>query len=242
MKVRRGSSRTGLGGRLAVALMLLAFGASVAGEEPEAAGPFDRLVFELDRYNDTYTGVMTETQPIVRGPLTVRLSSRRSDLTLEAHRLELEPAEDGLHRGVVWGRFHGEGDLEADVELGTIPATFDDRVRILEQEKRIPALVDIEPRSDDYLVTFLDLPASVSVAIESDLVGSLVSFCKRFSLFVVGDAGCRALDELLSNPKLPLAERGSSVVVDRGYFTAEELGRLDGYLAAHPRPVEALPE
>ena len=48
--------------------------------------------FEPERYNTTYSGVETELAPIASGPLTIRLTSPRYDLTVLANRLELEPA------------------------------------------------------------------------------------------------------------------------------------------------------
>ena len=62
------------------------------------------------------------------------------------------------------------------------------------------------------------------------LAGRLVSFCVKFSRFTIGDAGCDALDRLLSNPRLPLPEPGTRVIVSRDYFLAEEIETFERYL------------
>lgn len=206
------------------------------------AVPATTLVFELERYNDTYTGLETVVAPIVRGPLTIRLRSPRYDLTVMANRLDLEPADECRHRSTLWGRFSGDGELVADVELGAFPARFEDRVRIPEQEKEVEALVTVETVASGYRVTLEELPRSVTVRIESDLAQSLVSFCRRLSLFVAGDAGCGVLDRVLSNPAMALPEPGTDFIVRRDELTPGERGRLESYLAARPEcaaPAEA---
>lgn len=212
--------------RISVVLGGLALSAALASR---ASAP---LVYEFERHNGTYTGLETVLPPIVRGPLTVRLSSPRYDLEVLANRLELAPGEDCRQRATLWGRFLGEGELVADVELGAFPAGFEDRVRIPEQEKEVEAVVTVEPVETGYRVTLEELPAAVTVRIESDLVGGLVSFCRRVSVFVIGDAGCSALDRALSNPSLSLPEPGTDFVLRRDQLEPDERERLDAHLSA----------
>ena len=152
-----------------------------------------------------------------------------------AGRLQLAPGGDCRHDALLRARFRGDGELEADVELGGFPGRFEDRVRIPEQEREIAAKIIIEGGGrggGDYRVTLEELPVTVGVEVESELAGRLVSFCRRLSLLVVGDAGCGALDRALSNPRLPLPEPGTRFVVRRDELTPEERARLARYRAA----------
>ena len=220
--------RLGAGAAAGVAA-LLAF--AVLTGRPAPASDGGGFVLEAERYNDTYTGLETVAPPIVSGPLTIRLTAPRYDLTVLANRLELEPATECRHRASLWGRFSGDGELLADVELGAFPARFEDRVRIPEQEKRIEGRVYIEEIPSGYRVTLEELPARVTVRIESQLASGLVSFCRRLSLFVAGDAGCGALDRVLSNPPLALPEPGTQFVVRHDELTEEEREQLVYYLS-----------
>ena len=190
----------------------------------------ESLVFELERYNGVYSGSMAEVRPIERGPLTILLTSPRYEIEILAHRLELQPAAGGLHRALGWSRFSGDGDLEADVRFGAVPASFADRVVIPEQEKEIEALVRLEHHEAGYLVTLEELPESVTIAVESELAASLVSFCTSVSRFTFGDAGCDALDRALSNPQVPLPEPGTRFVLRESILLAAERERLERYL------------
>ncbi len=217
----RAASRLGV---IVTSLLAGAGAGAVFGAEP--------LVFELDRYNKQYTGLVAEVEPIARGPITIELTSPENDLTVLGNRMELEPAGNGQWKGRVWARFLGEGQLIGEIKLGAFPARFEDRVTILEQERELAALVTIEPGEGGYLVTLEELPETVSLAVESELGSSLVDFCKRFSVFLAGGAACAVLEDQLANPRLPLPEPGTEVFVRGGYFTEDERRRLDDYLAA----------
>lgn len=212
--------------RLTVVLAAAAAGLVAA----PAAGA--TLVFELERYNRAYPGLSAEPEPIERGPLSVRLSAPRFDLEVLANRLELRPAGGCRHRGVLRGRFTGDGELLAEVELGNIPARFEDRVRVPEQERQIEARINVEPAAGGWTVTLEELPETVTVEVESELAGSLVAFCRRLSMFVAGDAGCGLLERSLSEPRLRLPEPGTRFLVRRDELVEEERRRLEAYLAA----------
>lgn len=186
--------------------------------------------FSFERGYGTYENVGVEAVPSSTGRLDVSLSSPENTVTLEAGSLRLEPAEDGLHKALLDVTFSGHGRLVAEIKLGGAPARFEDRVRFPSQRRTVLGWVSIEPVEQGYRVVTEQLPDAVEVEIESQLADGVVGFCKGMSIFVAGDAGCDKLETLLSQPRLPLPDRGTEYLVRSEDLEPSERERLDLYL------------
>src|SRR6187549_4143111 len=79
--------------------------------------------FRFERFNRSYPEVVPEIAPIVQGPLTIQLSSPKSNLTLRSHFLRLEPGPGGSHTAELRVEFLGKGRLVADLDVAGMAAT-----------------------------------------------------------------------------------------------------------------------
>src|SRR6186713_2387209 len=73
--------------------------------------------FRFERFNRSYPEVIPEIAPIEQGPLTIQLSSPKSNLTLRSHFLRLEPGPGGSHTAELRVEFLGKGRLVADLDV-----------------------------------------------------------------------------------------------------------------------------
>lgn len=212
--------------KIRVAVVLLAV---TAATSLYAAGA--GVNFPFDRVTGEYEDVEVSTAPTSSGALDVHLSSSENLLRLESGSLRFEPAEDGLHKAELVVTFSGEGQLVTEITVGSLPARFEDEMLFPRQQQSITAWVEIEAIQEGYRVTTRRMPETIAVDVESARAGDLVELCRSISLFFVGDAGCEALESILAHPKLPLPKPGSEFVVARSVLTADEIERLDLYLA-----------
>ncbi len=211
---------------------MLAFGAALAAVPLLAVQlPTVGVDFSFDRLYGTYENVDIETLPMSNGAINLRLFSPENSVTFESGNLHLEPANDGLHKVVLQVAFSGEGQLITEVKFGTIPSRFEDQVRFPPQEHTVTAWVTIEAEGDDYRIVVEELPETVQIELESSRAADLVGFCRQMSLFFAGDAGCKKLESMLSNPKVPLPKPGSDFLVRGSTLSESERERLDLYLA-----------
>src|SRR5690349_12850633 len=95
-----------------------------APASPGAAAAPGQLQFA--RLNRTYSDIVTEIEPIQQGPVTVRLSSPRHQLTVRNHLLRLEPGPGGSHSAELRVDFSGKGWLVADVDVAGMGGRLED--------------------------------------------------------------------------------------------------------------------
>src|SRR5215210_5417147 len=97
--------------RLLLLASVLLLGAAVPGQ------------FRFERFYRSYPEVIPEIAPIEQGPVTIQLSSPKSNLMLRSHFLRLEPGPGGSHSAELRVEFLGKGWLVADVDVGGLAAT-----------------------------------------------------------------------------------------------------------------------
>lgn len=187
--------------------------------------------FPFDRVYGTYENVRLEAEPASAGAVNLSLSSPQNSVTLESGSLRLEPAPNGEHKAVLRVDFSGEGQLVTEVEVGAVPARFEDYVRFPRQAHQITAWVTISSDEEGYRIVTRELPESVRIELESSRAAAVGGFCRQVSLFLAGEAACDKLESMLSNPSVPLPEPGSEYLLRRSVLTPAEVERLDLYLA-----------
>lgn len=213
---------------LALAAGVLAPGSVAAAQAPGGAP----TTFVFERLNGTYADLGARIKEIGDGLFVVHPASEHSRLTLAAHSLELTPLGDGEHRARLWVRFEGEAQVEASVTMAGMPAGgFEDEVEVPLQERRIEARVRVHHRPPDYVITVLEAPPHVRVAIRSRLAGQIVELCEGISRFSLG-TDCGELEAALANPRIPLPEAGDEYLLEGEQLTTEERAMLDAYLLA----------
>ena len=116
--------------------------------------------------------------------------------------------------------------------MGLVPTRLEDHVTVIEQQKTIEAVVEIDRHPQGYEITLVELPPHVEVTIESQLGSSLLSLCKSVSFFLGNRAACEGLERRLTHPQLALPERGTVFIVDAEYLSVPERQRLESYLGA----------
>lgn len=189
----------------------------------------DAYLLRSDRVDGTHRDLVTDIAPVSWGLMTVRFTTPSQVLEVRDHSLELTPEEGHRHRG----RFHialqGQAHLIADLDLAGMPGRLEDDVTLPAQEVELDGVIDIERTAEGYLVTMVELPPDVELAIDSRLGGQLASLCKSLSL--LGALACRGVDDAFSTLRLPLPEPGTTYTFDDADLTPEERRQLDEYLA-----------
>jgi hypothetical protein len=213
---------------LSVWLLLLGVLATTAAAQAPSA-------FTSKRLNRTFPDAMAQIAPIQWGGMTITLTSPQSSVTIHDHKVELAPGQgERTHRAKLWVDFSGGGDLIADVESATgTPQRFTDKVKIPRQQLRLEALARVSKTTDGYVVTPLELPAAVTVAIESNVGANLVGLCEGLAKLPFMGAACANLEQRFENVDLPLAPPGESFFVPASELTADEKRQIDGYLGKH---------
>lgn len=212
------------------AVAALGLAALLGPARPAAA---EAAVLEFESLNGTYRFDDAEIEPVRQGPVTIHLSSPRSALVLQEHRLTLRPLGDGTHRAAVRLRLLGSGDLVADVATGAGGGSrLEDLVVLPRQTLDVEGRVRFRRVPDGWDVTALALPESVDVDIQSRLAGSLVTLCSQLAVFLGMD--CDGLDRSLSRVEVPLPPPGTVFHLPAGDLTADEASRLEAYLGPAP--------
>lgn len=219
----------------------LVFAAAVLGASHAPAGSADRgsaagapaepAVFELQSLNGTYRFDDAQIEPVRQGPVTVHLSSPRSALVLQEHRITLQALGDGTHRAAVDLRLLGSGDLVADlVTTAGGSSRLEDLVVLPRQSVQVDGRVSFQRVPGGWDVTALTLPEAVEMDIQSRLAGSLVTLCSQLAVFLGMD--CDGLDRSLSRVEVPLPPPGTIFHLPAEDLTPEETARLEEYLGS----------
>lgn len=196
-----------------------------------AAGPGQ---FRFERYNRGYPEAVPEISPIEQGPLTIRLSSPRSNLTLRSHLLRLEPGSAGSHTAELRVEFQGKGWLVADVDVAGLTGTrLQDEVLVPPQAATLEGRVRVTREPGAYVVTTEQLPKQIRVRIQSGIATQMASFCDRIPVLPGADLDCQRMERALSVATIPLPPAGESYLLEDAELTAEERRQLDTYLAGN---------
>ena len=146
----------------------------------------------------------------------------------------LAPLPDGTHRAVFEVRFAGSGELVIDVDAGGALTRLEDRVTVPRQERTVEGRVRLERRPGAgggaplYTVTTVELPETVRIDVESDLIGRVTDLCRSMALVLAVD--CAALDAALGRPRVDLPPPGETYLLPPECI-GDDLGRrLDAYL------------
>jgi hypothetical protein len=205
---------------LAVPLAVLLLGAALPGQ------------FRFERFNRSYPEVIPEIAPIEQGPLTIQLSSPKSNLTLRSHFLRLEPGPGGSHTAELRVEFLGKGRIVADLDMAGLAATrLQDEVLVPPQTAILEGRVRVAREPGAYVITTEQLPKQMRVKIQSGIAGQVVGFCDRIPVLLAPDLDCERLNQALSNAVVPLPPAGESYLLEDADLTAQERSQLDAYLA-----------
>lgn len=197
-----------------------------------AALPSPPGQFRFERFNRSYPEVVPQIAPIVQGPLTIQLSSPKSNLTLRSHFLRLEPSPGGSHSAELRVEFQGKGWLVADVDVAGFTGTrLQDEVVVPAQAATLEGRVKVTREPGAYVVTTEQLPKQIRVKIQSGMAAQMVSFCDRVPT-LIGDLDCDRLDQALSSAVVPLPPAGESYLLEDADLTPQERQQLESYLAS----------
>ncbi|HWM93689.1 MAG TPA: hypothetical protein VN493_23225 [Thermoanaerobaculia bacterium] len=189
--------------------------------------------FRFERFNRSYPEAVPEISPIEQGPLTIQLSSPKSNLTLRSHFLRLEPGPGGSHTAELRVEFQGKGWLVADLSMGGLAATrLQDQVTVPPQAATLEGRVRLTRDPGAYVITTEQLPRQMRVKIQSGIATQVVGFCDRIPTLLGPDLDCERLNQALSTAVVPLPPAGESYLLEDAELTSEERGQLDAYLAS----------
>jgi hypothetical protein len=195
---------------------------------PPAPAPGGLLRFT--RLNHTYSEPATAVDPIVEGPLTVKLSSPSNKLVLVSNALRLEPGADGLYTADLEVRFYGKGRVVADVDVSGVAKRFTDEVLVPPQTRRLEGRVRVVRSGDGYLLVPERLPRELPVSIRSTLGNDIVGLCERIASLPFSDLDCSGLDRALSTARVPLPRAGEGFYLARTDLTPDERRQIETYL------------
>lgn len=188
---------------------------------------------QLQRINRSYSEVAPDILPVIEGPLTVRLSSPRNQITVRRHLLRLEPGQGGSHSADLSIEFQGRGWLVADVEAGPLATRLQDEVLVPPQVAKIQGRLRIRRVQGGYGITPEQIPDKLGVRIQSGIGRQLVNVCDGASILLALD--CPALEQSLSRAVIPLPAAGEEYLLEDAELTAAERSQIDGYLAEQGR-------
>ena len=208
-------------------LGLLALGGLASAQAPGQ--------FRFDRLNREYREIAPEIQPIVDGPVTVRLSSPRSNLILRNHLLRLEPGVGGSHSADLRVELEGSGWLVADVSIGGLATRLQDQVTVPAQAISLQGQVRLRRSPEGYLITPEQLPKQVAIKIQSAVGQQIVELCDGVAALPLTALDCPSLRQTLSRAVVPLPAAGESYLLENADLTPQERQRLDDYLRSAGR-------
>ncbi len=191
--------------------------------------PETRQLVEFERFNGLYSNPNPELEPVRQGPITIQLRSPENSVELFRHRLALTPLGDGTHRAQLVVDFQGEGKLEADISLAGAVTRLTDEVHLPRQQLEVIGRIRLERVAVGYRVFAVELPASVQVAIDSRLGGSLMTTCRSLTRFLPL-VGCNDLEGALHRATVPLPPPGTELFLSDDLLTPENRAALDGLL------------
>lgn len=185
--------------------------------------------FRFERLDRTYEAFITELAPVEIGPALVKLSSPEHSLTLVRHVARLEPLGRGEFLIDLEVRFAGVGALEADVTFGRIESHLSDQLAVPVQTLRLAGRVHMAAGAEGYLITVREIPAEVTVHIESALAQRLFGICHQMVLVLV-NLDCVELEQSLTRVRVPLPGAGETYLLTYEELTEDERLTLDGFL------------
>lgn len=215
---------------LAVAVTLALLAVAPAGQaQQQTAGGFQ--VFTFSKVNGVYSNPDPDITPVQRGPVTVTLRSPSNEVELRENRLLLKPAGGGLHLAWLTLEVQGQGDLEADLDLGPQTSRMKDVVILPPQTVVVEGKIRLERVENGYLATAVELPKEVKLEIRSQVAASLVETCGSLALFMPLGSACGELQESLEKAAVPMPPPGETLLLQDAMLTEEERRQLDLYLA-----------
>lgn len=208
------------------------FAALAAGSPPGDARADGAHTIVSDRLNGAYENLVADIAPVTLGAVRLQLTSPSHRLEILEHRLVLQPHREEGHAAVLTTRVQGEADLVAEVDFGGLPGRLEDHIVLPTQEVQLAGRLAIERVEEGYLVTVLEAPSHVELAVESQMGGRLVSLCEGFSLLNLGGVVCEGWEKSLSSLRLPLPGPGESQLVEEHELTAAEKQQIESYLSS----------
>ena len=201
-----------------LAVLLLGGGAAAGADE-----------FSFERLNRTWEGFITDLSPVEVGQARVLLSSPTHSLTILRHSARLRPDGRGGHHVDLELRFGGRGTIDADIEFGRIRSRLSDELVVPPQTLQLSGRVAIRTSDDGYLVTTTELPATVTVTIQSQLARQLFSLCRQMALVLV-NMDCETLEDSLTNLQVPMPAPGQTYLLPLEELTGDERKLFEAYL------------
>lgn len=183
-----------------------------------------------DRVNGVHRDVPVDMVPFSGGGVTVELTSPTNELEIYEHLVKLRPAADGTHEVVARVRFSGSAKLVAVLTLAGLPGSLEDDVVLPEQEMEIVARVELAQSNEGILVTTVENPSEVEIAIESELAGRIVTLCEGFSLVPGTGLACDGLEDAFSTVRLPIPPPGDTYLIEYKALNADERRQMDAYI------------
>ncbi len=192
--------------------------------------------FQFHRANATYSNPDPQLAPVERGPMTLRLRSPSNSVDLLEHDLVLRPLGKGVHAAALRVELTGEGDLEADLMISGVATQLKDKVVLPRQTLLLEGEIRLDRVENGYRITAVRLQPEIKLRIESQLAGSLVSTCKRFSVLIPLGSSCLELERSLTEAAVPLPQEGETFLLGDPLLTPEDRHQLDAYLTRADGP------
>jgi hypothetical protein len=192
--------------------------------------------FRFARLNRTYEDVATGFAPIEMDPLKVTITSPHQTVIVREHKLRLVPQADGSFLGTLDLDFLGKGQLEADLDLGSVTKHLSDLVVVPPQHETVAGRVRIVKVDGGYKVTTVELPAKLGVGIESRLANDVISLCDTASFMALGSLDCGGLERSLTRPEIPLPGPGQDFFLAAAELDDAERAAFDAFLAGGSPP------
>ena len=188
--------------------------------------------FTFSKMNTVYERTDTDVAWSSSGSIGIEMTSPDHHLEILEHGVELRPLGDGLYDSRTRVRFRGEGDINAKVEALGSAGDFNDHVVIPEQEVEVEGTLRLVPlEGEDVEVVAVELPAAVTVEIESGLGRRLYTIC-NLTLAILAGADCRLIEGAFTKVPVPMPEAGTATVLTAEQMTSVEAVRLHAWVTA----------
>lgn len=197
-----------------------------------AAADDDWTSFEFESYNREYVNVRPNASWEAEGPLEVRMTSPAHRLRIFDHHVDLRRRGAELYETRIRVHFAGDGEVIAEIGMGSTLQTLEDHVHAPDQEVEVRALVRFREIEDGFEMETVELPGSVTVVIESELGERMVSVCQ--SAFAFLGIRCSLVEAMFSRAIVPLPEAGGTYFLSHESLTRAERIRLSRFLARQP--------
>lgn len=184
---------------------------------------------EIDFLNGVYTDLGRDIQPVERGAMTLYITSPEHRLAVHRNYLRLSANGDGTVDATVEVEFEGEGHLVVEIETGRIRNDFEDDVAAPRQTVSVTGKARLERIDEGYLMTVVDGPKSVDLAIQSALASRLVALCQTLDKIPFIPVHCVGIESALSVVTAPLPKPGEQFVVPGENLTEDERAYFDRF-------------